>query len=154
MEVPVPYIALAISVVSLLLSVYVALRDRGRLRARCRAYRHPETGEYAFLQVSVVNVGRRPIILRYLYGRYEGGRVAGVAVDGEPLTLSEGAHYETKIGKFDGMMVYTDEYDGVYANLVRLFVEDSTGNRYRVRGSKKQVQLLWGSKHKLGIRTH
>ena len=148
----IPYIALFVSIISISISIYVAHRDRAKLKASCRAIRHYETDEYAYLDIKIANHGRRPAILRYLWGVYDNGSVAGEQIDGN-VVLSEGLFYESKIGKYDGMMIHQDSDGGIY-NLVSLYFEDSVGKKYKVKRSKIEIAKLWASKHKLGVRTH
>lgn len=56
-----PVLAIVISLISLGVSMIVAARDRGRLKAECHVYKHGETDEYSHLYIKAVNAGRRPV---------------------------------------------------------------------------------------------
>lgn len=149
-----PIIAIVISIISLSVSIFLAWRDRGRLKASCVAYRHPETGEYSYLRVKAVNLGRRPVALRYLWGKYEGNIQSGYELSLKKSLLNEGEFYEESIGKFDGMMMYTGDNCEIIGELIELFFEDTKGKKYKVKKSKEMVSKLWESKQPLGPKTH
>jgi len=70
-------IALIVSIGSLLLSgagfIINTFRDRPRLKVSSVLY-HDENGDPCRISVTVVNRGRRPVILRMLGGDARGGR--------------------------------------------------------------------------------
>ena len=68
MEEILPIIAIVISAISLSVSMFLAIRDRGIVKTESMAYKNSSTEEYAVVYLKVVNVGRRPITLRYLWG--------------------------------------------------------------------------------------
>ncbi len=143
-------IALVASFSSLGLSSYLAWRDRAHLGAKCHVREHDRTGEYSSLFVTVTNRGRRPITLRWLTGVYADGSRGGVSLAENGVKLQEGEYYETEFGKFDGIMVNGDNM----SPLIDFFIEDSSGNRHKIKGSRANVQLVRRSKHPFGVRTH
>jgi len=149
-----PMIAILISIFSLSVSIFLAWRDRGRLKASCIAYTHQDTGEYSYLRVKAVNLGRRPIALRYLWGNYEGNNQSGYELSLQKSLLNESEFYEESIGKFDGMMMFTGEHGELNEELIDLFFEDTKGKKYKVKKSKEMVSKLWGSIQPLGPKTH
>ncbi|MES9998510.1 MAG: hypothetical protein ABW125_03810 [Candidatus Thiodiazotropha lotti] len=146
--------AIIISLISLGVSVFVALRDRAKLNATCEVRKHDETGEYSHIYIKAVNVGRRPITLSYLMGIYTENEKAGYLLENGGAKLEEGAFLERCIGKFDGMMIHTGRFGEKDCELEDLYFEDSAGNQYPVNEAKECVTKLWKSKHPLGVRTH
>src|SRR5258708_2946305 len=94
-------IALVISIAALGLSSYVVWRDRARVKAKCFARTHERTGEYSSVFLSVSNVGRRAITLRFLAGVYADGTQGGQRLSEHGVKLEEGGFYEMEFGKFD-----------------------------------------------------
>jgi len=146
--------AIVISVCSFTLSAYIALRDRSRLKTESQAYLHEQTGEYYSLYLKVVNAGRRPIVLAMLEGTYDNNHKCGTFIDYENkgLKLEEGEFYEHHFGRYDGIMVCDPQGYGDFFNLVDLAVVDSANRKHRIKNAKENIQLLWSSKHPLGIR--
>jgi hypothetical protein len=140
-------VALGISALSLALSGYLAWRDRSRLKAHCQAMRNRETGEYSLIKVTATNIGRRPINLRFLWGRYGNGRTSGMEIDDGGRTLQEGEFHEVSWGKFDGMMVF--DIDDT-ASIEDLYFEDSRGRHHKVKDARRQLHLLKESEHPFG----
>lgn len=146
--------AIVLSVCSFGLSAYVAFRDRSRLKTESHAYQHEQTGEYYSLYFKVVNAGRRPIVLTLIEGSYENNHKCGTFINYENkgIKLEEGEFYEHRFGKHDGIMVCDPQGVGDSFNLVDLSVVDSANRKYRIKNAKENVQLLWSSKHPLGVR--
>ncbi|MGO3344843.1 MAG: hypothetical protein ACTIM4_07880 [Marinomonas sp.] len=149
-----PILAIVISLLSLGVSLFVVMRDRGRLKAECCVYRHEETDEYSHLYIKAVNSGRRPLTLHYLMGNYTEGEKSGYLVENGGLKLEEGEFHEQRIGRFDGMMIHTGRFGEKDCELIDLYYIDTEGKKYKVKDSKKCISKLWASKHPLGIRTH
>lgn len=134
-------LALLVAATSLFFSVYFNLRDRARLIAKSQfILAHPDYGPARIL-VTVVNAGRRPVILRMWGGSDEKGEWVGESLgkDHAGLRLSEHEQHELSLEKND---LYAQLPDGevLYREL---WVEDSLGQRHSVRDSKRNVELLW-----------
>jgi len=154
METTLSIFAIVISLISLGVSVFVVFRDRAKLKAECKVFKHDETDEYSHLYVKAVNEGRRPITLLYLMGIYSENEKSGYLLENGGAKLEEGDFREERIGKFDGMMIHTGRFGEKDCQLENLYFEDTAGNQYPVNGAKECISKLWGSKHPLGIRTH
>lgn|SRR5690349_12700693 len=137
---PIAVTALAISVTSLSLSAYVALRDRGRLRTKSTFYAANEHRP-ALIRVEAVNVGRRPVLLRLFGGYYKNGSWSGTYI-GNSTTghrLAENEIFSEDIDDVHHMLF--DHESGT--NIVDLWFEDTLGRRYRVKGAKKHLQQFF-----------
>ena len=155
METTLSTAAILIALLSLGVSAYMAWLDHPRLLTESKVFKHEETDEYSVLYVKAVNIGRRPIILRWLRGNYEENEQSGISVgDKGQVKLEEGEFHEERIGKFDGMMMYSGQFGEKDCQLIELFFEDSRGKRHPIKNSKENIAKLWASKHPLGIRTH
>ena len=143
-------IALIVSVAGFGLSFYLTWRDRSNVRAESFARQHERTGEYSNVFVTVTNAGRRPVILRYLCGLYEDGSQSRQLLEEAGLKLEEGEYHEVVFEKFDGIMINGDDMSG----LVEIFLEDSVGKKHKVKGARKNIELVRKSKHPLGVQTH
>lgn len=110
METILSFSAVVISIVSLGVSIYVALRDRPKLKAECRVFKHDETDEYSHLYIKAVNEGRRPVTLLYLMGIYTENEKSGYLLENGGRKLKENDFLEERIGKFDGMMIHTGRF--------------------------------------------
>lgn len=131
-------LALLVSIAALVLSAFNAVRDRAKLIARSKTWPSSDYGQ-AGMQITIVNAGRRPIVLRMLvavvgpnswYGEHLGDQKSG-------LRLGEREHHEITWRKSD-MLGGPD--DDLLA--VDLQVEDSLGNRYPVANAKKNLAAL------------
>ena len=154
METTLSIIAIAISFLSLGVSIFVVVRDRSNLTAECIVFKHDETDEYSHLYIKAVNEGRRPLTLLYLMGLYTENEKSGYLLENGGVKLEEGGYREERIGKFDGMMIHTGRYGEKDCQLVDLYFEDSAGKQYPVKNAKECLEKLWASKHPLGVRTH
>jgi hypothetical protein len=136
-------VALAISATSLSLSVYMALRDRGRLRTKSIFYAAHD-GRPASMEVEAVNVGRRPVILRLVGGYYEDGgwnsQYIGDRKTG--VRLEENERFSENIDDLRYMVI--DHETGVA--VTDLWFEDTLGRRYRVKGAKKHLEQFFKQK--------
>lgn len=145
-------LALLVSAISLLVSLFVAMRDRARIQATSRAFKNGQTGEYSYILVRVLNKGRRPITLLYLTGVYGDNLKIHQYLGQKGTMLREGEHLEEKIGKFDGLMVHDE--DGYIYDLEDLMFTDVEGKEYKVAKARSAIKLVRDSKHEFGIRTH
>ena len=131
-------LALLVSIAAFSLSAFNAARDRAKLVVKSKGWAGSEYGE-AGLRITIVNAGRRPIVLRMLvavtgpnswYGEYLGDHKSG-------LRLGEREHHEISWHKHD--MLGGPEGDELALDLL---VEDSLGNRYPVVDAKTNLEAL------------
>lgn len=135
-------IALCVSVASFTVSVCVAVRDRARVRAKCTFIGpcHNVTEgrrEPASIFVELINKGRRAVIVKG-FVRESGNRSmtwARVGPRETGLDLGENGRYTTKIQATD-----CDAGNGVF--FTDMWFEDSLGNRYPVKGAKRNLKRL------------
>jgi len=135
-------LAFVVSVTSLSFSAYFGLRDRARVRATSTF--HPASEyTYARMAIALVNEGRRPIVLRMLVGTSEDGKWVGEYLGKKKRGLRLGEHERLDINfEREDAVGMTAEDDIVFADL---WVEDSLGRRYRVKGAKQHLQKLLAS---------
>lgn len=134
-------VALVVSLGSLSVSAYVAFRDRPRLKVSSRFLRASEYGPDRIV-LTLINAGRRPVILRLLGGTSKIGKWSATFLgkDEGGLRLGEHEHYEHTIEKEDTVTFDLDSDDIVFECL---WVEDSLGNRYHVPNSEQHIAELW-----------
>lgn len=148
----IPYFALGISVVSLWISIHVALRDRSKIKTKCTVYHpHPKHGGDTFsIELEVVNVGRRLIILKNLVGDYDGTeRTHYIRDDGKEVQLGEGEVLKKllKINMENHLELYGNDEDPVP---VRAFwFVDTLDRRHYVSRSKQRLKDFWAKSAKL-----
>jgi hypothetical protein len=129
----IPYIALAVSVLSFVTSFYFGFRERVWVRAVCKFYQaHPEY-DRAHLRIRVVNRGRRIAVLTMFGGNLVDGGWQGEHLGEKErgLHLSEHQFYERKFYRED-VVALAPDYVSEY---VELWFEDSLGKRHKVRNS-------------------
>ncbi|RZQ19024.1 hypothetical protein D8T36_22315 [Vibrio vulnificus] len=149
--------AIILSILSLLLSVYVTWKDRGRLKIYAHPVKHPDTDEYSFTSINVVNTGRRVVLMKYFVGEYFDGSTARYCLNStcEVVVLTEGQDFKYKLGKFDGPMVnMRDENQHEDSEIKNCLFEDTMGKKWKVKGAKSALKTVRMSSHKFGIRTH
>ena len=135
-------IALLLSITSLGFSAYFGLRDRGRIRAESTYYPASEY-TYARMSITLVNEGRRPVVLRMLVGTNEQGKWTGEYLGKKKRGLRLGEHERLDITfEREDAIGMTAEDDIVFTDL---WVEDSLGRRYRVRNASEHLQKLMAS---------
>lgn len=134
-------IALIVSLGSLSVSGYVAFRDRPRLKITSRFVPASEYGPNRIV-LALVNMGRRPVILRMLGGTSKNGAWAAefLAHEKGGLRLGEHERYEHTLEKDDTVAFNPENEDLFYE---RLWVEDSLGNRHPVPNSHEHIKKLW-----------
>ena len=144
--------AILLATFSLILSIFVVFRDRSNLKAESKVFKHEESGEYYNLYLKATNEGRRPIVLVYLLGKYEEKKESYIYIDhkNNGKKLDECEFYENRIGKHDGEMC-AFELTGDLYELVDLLFIDSSGHKYKIKDSKKNIKLLRESNHSLGM---
>lgn len=135
--------ALCLSVTSVSFSIYFGLRDRGRLQAKSRFMQGWE-GQPAHILLTIVNTGRRPIILRLWAGVDDGGEWIGTPFGTEKelhgLRLGEHESYQFVLERKDILATGADDEDLIFRDL---WVEDSLGKRHPVRQARENLVRLW-----------
>jgi hypothetical protein len=134
-------LALFISCGSLLVAALVAGRDRPRLKITAHFIPASEYGPNR-VQLKLVNLGRRPVILRLLGGTSKDGKWSATFLEREKGGLRLGEHemYEYTIDKEDTVSFH-HEHDDLFYD--RLWVEDSLGRRHKVPASQALIKKLW-----------
>lgn len=132
--------ALGLSTISLSFSAYFGLRDRGRLRTTSRFVAASEFGS-ARVEVTLINTGRRTIILQLLGGSDEDGIWAATGLgDGKSgLRLGEHERHEILLEK-DDLAWFHPEKDDEFILFKKLWVEDSLGRRYSIHDAKSNIK--------------
>ena len=131
--------ALAVSCISLCVSFYFNFRDRANLKiksAYCPGWAESE----AYVSISVVNAGRRPIVLRMWCGVDAAENWVGTfinqAVNGG--RLGEHERLDLKVTKED-LIAITPDSEIVF---VDLWIEDTLGRRYPVVNARENIKKL------------
>ena len=134
-------IALVISIGSLSVYTYVALRDRARLRAKStfQNWEHRP----ASVEVEAVNIGRRPVILTTIAGHYEDGDWCFTVIGGEKTGIRLQEHERFSEDITDGSRLDLLFHPISKARLTDLWFEDTLQRRYRVKNAKKHLKLLF-----------
>ena len=135
-------IALLISILSLAISTAFSARDRANLKAKCVYLPHWEENP-AHISVSIVNAGRRPLIVRMWAGAETKEKWVGTYI-GESkvgLRLGEHEHYEMKLEKSDLFCHTPDEV----VEIRDLWFEDSLGRKHKVKDAAKNLAKLWAT---------
>jgi hypothetical protein len=141
MPVIISIVALCISLASFCISFANFRRDRDNVLATCRFSSGYEEDDW-HLQASVVNAGRRPVVLRMWGGTDKDGAWAATM-----LKSAEGGHrlgeherLDFTITAQDVMHLMPDGDDIVYADL---WFEDTLGRRHPMKGAKAALQKLF-----------
>jgi hypothetical protein len=132
-------VALLVSIASLGFSVFFNFRDRARLRTKSTFYPDNQYRS-AHISFSVVNAGRRPIVLRMWGGIGTDGEWAGTALGKERsgLRLAEHECFDLSLEK-DDLAESTPEDVIEFQDL---WVEDSLGRRHAIKDAKPNIQKL------------
>jgi len=133
-------IALLVSVGSFGVAAYNAYRDRPHLRVTSAFYGESEWGP-ARISVTVMNKGRRPVILRLLGGNNSQGEYSGTFLEHDKggFRLGEHERHDFSITKEGAIMADPDAADEPY---VRMWIEDSLGNRHAIPRSREYLAKL------------
>lgn len=124
------------------MSLYTSLRVAGRDRVKLKAWAtfHPvhEHNPSASITVVIVNEGRRPAILRVFGGDFIGGSSGGTCLGGDKggRRLGENERHEEHLG-FGELCQQGPENESEY---LRLWFEDSLGNRHPVKDSETAIR--------------
>jgi hypothetical protein len=133
-------VALLISVTSLVFSFYFNFRDRANLKTSSQFFAASEFGP-SRVEFTIVNAGRRPIILRMWGGTDEKGEWVG-------RPFGNDNKWELQLGeheRFDHHIEQQDLYFGADDDLimmVNLWVEDTLGRRQQIKDAKKNIASL------------
>jgi hypothetical protein len=93
------------------------------------------------MHVTIINRGRRPVLLRMIGGESGDGDWSGSYFEGSNSALRLGEHerHELTIDRENGMLVHPD---GPVKPFVRMWVEDSLGNRHPIPNSREYLAKL------------
>lgn len=135
-------VALIISVASLLLSFYATYQDRPRLKVTSNFIEASEWGP-ARIHVTMINAGRRPVILRLLGGADSSGDWSGSFLEHDKggVRLGEHERHEADIEKDDTYFTTPVGEDLLFESM---WVEDSLGNRHAIPNSASYIKKLRG----------
>lgn len=129
--------ALAVSILSIIGTFYFNLRDRVKIKATSKFYLGLHGSISPKVEIKVVNKGRRPAVITMFGGNLEDGEWNGTHL-GKEGHLAENQIYKVEFLKDDLLAVYP----GRDSNYTELWFEDSHGQRYKVKNSKKNIKLL------------
>lgn len=135
-------LALVVSILSAAFTIYFNFRDRPKLVVKSKFHSGYEPGDER-MTVTIVNAGRRPIILRTWAGEDNTGEWVGTFL-GENhagLRLGENEHYEFSLLRHE-LGAYTPNSEVMFFDL---WVEDSHGKRHRVKDAKANIERLRGA---------
>jgi hypothetical protein len=136
-----PVIAIVIALASFALSFYNVFRDRPRLKVTSR---YIAAWEYGPEQISIalINMGRRPVIIRLVGGTTEKGESGGTYVEHDKggLRLGEHERHEQSLSQGDTMLI---DPEGSDIRFKVMWVEDSLGNRHAIPNSGEYIKRLW-----------
>ncbi|SUC52769.1 Uncharacterised protein [Pseudoalteromonas nigrifaciens] len=164
----VPWLALLISVVSLLVSAYAIYRDKSRVKVFCKVVYDCSKDESEnldnpppFLRIYAVNTGKRPIFLSDLCGYISRKSSSFWALKDEPIVYDEhgipsvvSSYFVHDVGvRLDDGEIYEyriehDNYTKLYAVnnggalFKKYFLTDVLGQKYPVKDSKKGIKKL------------
>lgn len=129
--------ALLVSIFSVLTSIYLYQKDRGRLRARAILnYGDPSEQSPPVLEIHAVNVGRRPILLNWLLLDFkQTGRHGTQLADNFPVKLDEGEAIEKALHPTDSFL-----FDDANQYARDIHISDTLGRVYPVRGARKVLR--------------
>lgn len=135
-------IALVVSLASFGVSLYNSLRDRPRLSIESKFYEGSEYNPESRIAVTLINRGRRPVILRMTGGNDDAGNWTADMLESDKggLRLGEHERHEFRIKKDDTIHVMPD--DDVIT-FKEMWVEDSLGTRHKIPKSSEYIRRLW-----------
>lgn len=133
--------ALVVSLGGLSISAYGTFRDTPRLKVTGRHIAASASGPNRIV-LTLINRGRRPVILRLLGGTSKIGKWSAKFLERDQggIRLGEHERYEHTIEKEDTVSFDLDNDDLLFECL---WVEDSLGNRHQVPNSRKLINELW-----------
>ena len=131
-------VALVVSIVSFVVSLYATQRDRFKLKATSTFYLPDEYNDVGHIEVRIVNHGRRVAVLTMFGGDTESGGWSGQPFPAKGLYLAENEFHKRTLTKDEAQCVGPD-YETEY---VSLWFEDSNGRRHQVKDSRKHLEQL------------
>ncbi|MCC4273710.1 hypothetical protein [Marinomonas communis] len=168
LENSVPWLALLISAISLLVSTYAIYRDKSRVKVFCRVVYDDSKDQSEsldnpppFIRIYAVNTGKRAVFLSNLCGyisrksstswflkdepvAFDENGVPSVFASGYAHTsgvrLGDGEVYEYRIKHNDFTKLYDIHTDGT--QFKKYFIKDVVGNKYFVKGSRQGIEEL------------
>ena len=134
--------ALVVSFLSFGTSLYFGLRDRVKLRATSKLYNVGGEFGSAYIEVKVVNCGRRVAILTMFGGILANGEWIGTYIGdkGKGVRLEENDYHIEKV-TYNTLHEF-DYHEGELYEYVELLFEDSLGRRYPVKNSIHNIKAL------------
>lgn len=132
--------ALLVSLVSLGMSLYATMLDRVNIKAFSTIYTRNEYNPQTWMQIKVVNHGRRTAVLTMFGGDLKDGGWAGTHLGdkGLGLHLAENEFHKLDLTA-DRVFCVGPENDGEYVNL---WFEDSQGRRHCVKHARKHLEEM------------
>jgi hypothetical protein len=120
-------------------SLYLHFQDKPLLKIISEFVPSSEYGP-AYIAISIINAGKRPLIVRMLGGNGSKENWVGefLGNDKKGLRLAEKERHDIAFYKKD-MVARTPDEDVIFCEL---WVEDSLGKRYTVPNSKKYLSNL------------
>ncbi|HEY4213763.1 MAG TPA: hypothetical protein VGM84_19960 [Steroidobacteraceae bacterium] len=140
-------IALLVSVGSLLvsgagfvISAVNAYRDRPRLNVSSKLH-NDDNGDPYRIAVTVVNSGRRPVILRMIGGYGREGGWGGTYLESEKGGIRLGEH-EQHVFKLEKEGVVLLDKNGPDVPYDSMWIEDTLGNRHKIPNSREHITRM------------
>jgi hypothetical protein len=132
-------VALVVACVSLIATLYVNFRDTASLKATSVYVPYWEENP-AHMNISIVNAGRRPVILRMFVKAESKAKWVGTFLDKDDggLRLGEHERYETKLEEHELVEQTPDEE----VTINDLWFEDTLGRRHAVKNAKLSLKQL------------
>jgi hypothetical protein len=126
-------------------------RESPKIKTKCVLWEADDHVSYPRIHVSVVNAGRRPIIIRLFGGYYgESEFVGGEYIDDAKggRRLGENEFFERTLTFGEDMIVLFsgEELD---ERVQELLIEDTLGKRYKIKNSRKILREFWGEQKKV-----
>ncbi|MGJ7498230.1 hypothetical protein ACSFA8_24635 [Variovorax sp. RT4R15] len=135
-------VALVVSLVSLGFSAYFGLRDRASLRTKSSFTEGWEGGAPSVVS-TIVNAGRRPVVIRMWAGAESDKNWVGtyIGVEERGLRLGEHERYDLRLHRQD---LYATTPDDEFW-IKDLWFEDTLGRRHKVKDAKANIAKLRAS---------
>lgn len=135
-------IALGISIISLGLSAYFGLRDRAKIHTSCNYYPLSEHRP-ASMKVSIVNSGRRPIVLRMICKSDKQGHWVGEYIGDDKKGYQLGEHEGYEIRLTEENLFGTVPEEGDLMEIDDLYFEDFLGKKYPIKNARENLRQYY-----------
>jgi len=139
-------LAILISCISLIWSIYVGYRDRGNVKATSEidyieitSYSEKPSKIIPNLKIKAVNCGRRPVILSMFGADYADGTCNKTYIEKRSGRLSENEKYEITIVAGDSKIISPER--GMATDC---WFEDTLGRRYKVKNAEENLKKTLG----------